>query len=164
MVAPAPDLSRYVVCVATGNLHPSTRACKACAAAEVRVTPVDLGPKGSEVVVKGRSHFNAKATVCERGHRHDSKVEARVCASVYVEAVEPVRVYRNVRLPLWCLAPTATGIPMYARIDFAVVDGCRLVRLIDAKHAKAGHASRDWARGRAAVESTYGLKVEERSE
>lgn len=30
MVAPAPDLSRYVVCVATGNLHPSTRACKAC--------------------------------------------------------------------------------------------------------------------------------------
>lgn len=122
---------------------------------------------------KGRSHFNAKATVCERGHRHPSRVEARVCASVYATyGHDPsLTIYRNVRLPLWTLPPTDAGIPHYCNVDFAVLGYIGhesknglwkgLVALID---AKSGRRSRDWERGRAAVEATYGVKVEEQSQ
>lgn len=134
-------------------------------------TPVQSTPAG-------RSHFNAKRTVCEAGHAHPSKAEARVCASVYAEFSEEVaewgyRILRNVRLPLWSLPPTDAGLPHYCNVDFAIYApheateiGFRrksqgaLVALID---AKCGRRSRDWERGRAAVEATYGIRVEERT-
>lgn len=109
----------------------------------------------------GKSHYSAKATTCERGHNHPSKVEARVCAHVYAEWIKPDCIYRNVRLPLWSLPPTDAGIPHYCNVDFAVVAPSLIfVALVD---AKSGRRSRDWERGRAAVEATYGVRVEERS-
>lgn len=106
-----------------------------------------------------RSTFsNAKATTCDLGHNHPSKVEARVCARVHAETTAPRRVYRNVRLPLFALPQTDAGIPMYLNVDFVVVEGTKIVRLVD---AKTGRVSRDWRRGAAACEASYNLKVEE---
>lgn len=111
-------------------------------------------------LAKGRSTFSAKQTTCERGHRHRSKVEARVCARVYADAEQDgMTAYRDARLPLWALPPTDAGIPFYITIDFVVKDvSGRIARLVD---AKSGRRSREWARGRAAAEATYGIKVEE---
>jgi hypothetical protein len=101
---------------------------------------------------------NAKPTTCDLGHNHPSKVEARVCRSVHEETTVG-KVYRNVRLPLFALPPTETGIPYYLNVDFVVIVNSQIVRLVD---AKTGRVSRDWRRGAAACEATYGLKVEER--
>lgn len=112
-------------------------------------------------VERPRSHWAATPTTCTRGHRHQSKVEARVCPVVATEAeAAKATLYRNVRLPLWALAPTDAGIPMYCNVDFVFVSGGRIVRIVDAKR---GRRSRDWARGRKAVEATYGVAVEELS-
>jgi hypothetical protein len=109
-----------------------------------------------------RSHFNAVRTTCALGHTHPSKVEARVCASVYAEygSWDDTTIYRNVRLPLWRLPPTDAGLPHYCSVDFAVFRHGLMMALID---AKSGRRSRDWERGRAAVEASYGVRVEERS-
>lgn len=81
-----------------------------------------------------------------------------MCPVVRGEAPKGATVYRNVRLPLFALPPTDAGIPLYLNVDFVVVSDRRIVRLID---AKSGRRSRDWRRGAAACEATYGLKVEE---
>jgi hypothetical protein len=124
--------------------------------------PPPAMPKGREAVGaatdKGHSHFNATNTTCLLGHAHPSKVEARVCARVHHERADGDVIYRNVRLPLFALPPTARGIAMYLNVDFVVTRNRRMVRIID---AKSGRRSRDWARGAAACEATYGLKVEE---
>ena len=112
------------------------------------------------VASKGRSHFNAKDTTCLLGHAHPSKVEARVCARLHHERADGDVIYRNVRLPLFALPPTARGIAMYLNVDFVVTRDRHMVRIID---AKSGKRSRDWSRGAAACEATYGLKVEEMS-
>ena len=111
-----------------------------------------------KAVPRKSTFSNAKPTTCDLGHNHPSKVEARVCKRVHDETVAPRRVYRNVRLPLFVLPPTETGIPMYLNVDFVVIEGTKIVRLAD---AKTGRVSRDWRRGAAACEATYGLKVEE---
>lgn len=109
---------------------------------------------------KKRSHFNARRTTCLAGHSHPSKVEARVCADVHLIAKwDHARVFRNVRLPLLALPPTDAGLPHYCNVDFALVKDGKIIRLID---AKSGRSSRDWERGRAAVEASYGIRVEER--
>lgn len=118
--------------------------------------PLDYPPV--KAAPKRTTFSNAKATTCDLGHNHPSKVEARVCRRVHDETVAPRRVYRNVRLPLFALPPTDAGIPMYLNVDFVVVEGTKIVRLVD---AKTGRVSRDWRRGAAACEATYGLKVEE---
>ncbi len=124
--------------------------------------PLPSMPKGREAVGaatdKGHSHFNATNTTCLLGHAHPSKVEARVCARVHAETTAPRRVYRNVRLPLFALPPTDAGIPYYINVDLVVVEGTKIVRLVD---AKTGRVSRDWRRGAAACEASYGLRIEE---
>lgn len=142
-------------------LSPSNPIRKAYEASLRKPATKEVGEKPA-----GRSHYNARPTDCARGHRHASKVEARVCASVYAEAKkdtfpEAPRVFRNARLPLWALPPTDAGLPHYCNVDFVIyAPAGGIVRIID---AKSGKRSRDWERGRAAVEATYGVKVEERS-
>lgn len=102
---------------------------------------------------------NAKRTVCEQGHPHPSKMESRVCDRLAVEAqLAGLTLYQQVRLPVWNLAPRENGRAMYVSIDFAMVRDGKLLRLIDAKSERK---SRDWDRGARAVESCYGIKVEE---
>ena len=120
--------------------------------------PVTLDTPPVRTAPKRPTFSNAKATTCDLGHNHPSKVEARVCRRVHDNTVAPRRVYRNVRLPLFALPPTDAGIPMYLNVDFVVIEGTKIVRLVD---AKTGRVSRDWRRGAAACEATYGLKVEE---
>jgi len=146
-------------CNACGTSLPTLTApcrCKSVATGE-RDRFAPSMPAAAEKVT-GRSHFNATPTTCVLGHRHQSKVEARVCPVVRDAAPVGATVYRNVRLPLFALPPTDAGIPLYLNVDFVVVVDRRIVRLVD---AKSGRVSRDWRRGAAACEATYGLKVEE---
>jgi len=102
----------------------------------------------------------ARATVCLSGHNHPSKVEARVCKRLSAECeADGTTLFRNVRLPLLSLGPQDTGTPLYITIDFGIVAGGKLSRLIDAKPKR--RKSRDWLRGKRACESAWGLKVEE---
>ena len=131
--------------------------CRAVGAPRPVAAPSVEAPRRA-ARTRGRSHFNATATTCVHGHNHQSKVEARVCPVVRAEAPAGATVYRNVRLPLFALPPTDAGIPLYLNVDFVVVVDRRIVRLVD---AKSGRVSRDWRRGAAACEATYGLRVEE---
>ncbi len=128
--------------------------CPKCAA-KAPEAPPPVAPS-----MPGRSHFNATPTTCDAGHRHASKVEARVCPVVRAEAPAGATVYRNVRLPLFALPPTDTGLALFLNVDFVVIVDRRIVRLVD---AKSGRVSRDWRRGAAACEATYNVKVEELS-
>ena len=101
----------------------------------------------------------ATATTCVDGHRHPSKMEARVCGRLGSECRRDGTVlYRQVRLPLLSIAPKENGVPMSACIDFAIVRGGKLLRLIDAKGSRV---SREWKRGAAAVQAAWGVKIEE---
>jgi len=103
---------------------------------------------------------------CERtgAHAHGSRLEARVCAALTLEArATGLRLFQQIRLPLLTSAPArnhnglCTGRALYITIDFALVNAAgQIVRLIDAK----GRVSREWTRGAAAVEATYGIPVE----
>ncbi len=146
-------------CNACGTPLPTLTApcrCKSVVTGERDRFAPSMPARGGKVA--GRSHFNATPTTCDAGHRHASKVEARVCPVVRRAAPDGATVYRNVRLPLFALPPTNAGIPLYLNVDFVVVVDRRIVRLVD---AKSGRVSRDWRRGAAACEATYGLKVEE---
>lgn len=109
-----------------------------------------------------RAWSSAKPTDCAAGHRHPSKMEARVCERLTAEcAASGARLYRQVRLPLLSLAAKDNGAAMYATIDFGIVVGGKLARLVDAKNTSNPRTSREWARGAAACESAWGIKVEE---
>ncbi len=105
---------------------------------------------------------NAKPTVCRIGHRHASQMEARVCGRLTQECDDFPglgTLYQQARIPLWTLAPGKNDRPLYLTVDFVIVKDGKMVRAIDAK-AK-GRISRDWRRGAAAFEATYGIKIEE---
>ena len=115
------------------------------------ITPAQLRALAAKK--SGRRWSSAKKKACAQGHAHPSKTEAAVCDRLHLEArVTEARVYTQVRLPLLALAPDANGRPLYLTIDFLVVRGFSK-RYID---AKAGRVSRDWRRGKAAFEVTYG--------
>jgi len=100
----------------------------------------------------------AIATNCAAGHRHVSRLEARVCDRLAPWcASQGYVLFQQVRLPLFALAPRTNGRPLYASIDFAVLWNGKVMRLIDAK----GRVSREWIRGAAALEASTGVKVEE---
>lgn len=116
---------------------------------------------GSITKHKGRSHYNAKATVCENGHRHGSKVEARVCTRVFFSA-DPLPVYLRPRIPCFCVGPDPAGLPCYVTPDFVVTTpNGELRRIVDAKSGRK--RSPEWKRGRAMLERQTGLQVEELS-
>ena len=110
-----------------------------------------------------RPWSNAVPSHCLSDHNHPSKMEARVCDRLTAEVAgnwrEKEVLFRQVRLPLLSIAPESDDKPMYFSVDFAIVRGGKLHRLIDAK-AK-GRVSRDWRRGKAACEACYGITVEE---
>jgi len=105
---------------------------------------------------------NAKATICDRNHRHPSKLEARVCFEVHLEfrkalAAGTVNIYRSVSFPLLALA-TINGDKCFRfSPDFLVIDEAgKICRCIEAK----GRESRDYQLRRAAWERQYKCKVE----
>lgn len=111
---------------------------------------------------------NAKPTDCSSGHRHDSKMEMRVCERLTAEVADyntkarivAIGLVRQIRLPLLLLCGQGEK-PTYITIDFAIQRnaGPRLWRLIDAK-AK-GRVSRDWPARKKACELTFGIEIEE---
>lgn len=107
-----------------------------------------------------RRWSNAKPTDCAHGHRHASKLEARVCDRLTRTLTPGQVLYQQVRLPLFVLAPNENGRPLYMTIDFAIVEHGLLLRLVDAK----GRKSREWDRGARALTATYGIEVEVISE
>jgi len=108
----------------------------------------------------------AKPGACERGHRHDSRLEVRLCGLVHAQALPDQRVFVHARVPLWALGTDAGGRPAsYFTPDFVVTgpgaDGCPEIQAcFDAK----GRRSREWRRGRAAFKASYGVEVAEVAE
>lgn len=109
----------------------------------------------------GRPRYSAKPTFCDAGHRHPSKVEARVCGELRTELLgTDLRLFLAPRLPLFAIAPSERGRPLYFTPDFAIVaPGGKMVRIVDAKSGR--RRSPEWRRGKSAAEATYGLRVEE---
>lgn len=149
----------YVVCGTHDRAYKPPKACPLCprgpAPKEFADAPgVPTGPR--------RSWSAAIRTTCTGGHKHPSKMEARVCERLTMEcAATGDTLLQQVRLPLVSSAPNDKGRPGYLSIDFGIVTGGRLARLIDAKSKRV---SRDWARGARACESSWGIKIEEVSE
>lgn len=111
---------------------------------------------------KTKKWSNAVKTPCGAGHRHGSKMEARVCDRLRVEWGGDIR-YRLIqkpRLALYTLVGTDGVIP-YITPDFGVYDRLeqRLVRLIEAKNPK--RISRDWPKRAKACEESGHPKIEE---
>lgn len=136
--------------------------------------PAALQPQTTNGVGKGKddaaqraSRWRRRRGFCDLDHAHDSQTEARVCIALRSEIEGTGLVlFVHARLPLFAIAPEKTGIPAFLRIDFAVVQpGAppRVVRLVDAKPRKRAAQSRDWHRGKLALEASYGVAVEERS-
>lgn len=113
------------------------------------------------------SRPHPRGRVCsEDGIRFGSATELRVYRRLRGElaaAAEPdVRLFCHVKFPLWNLAPHPNGRPRTLEVDFAIVRGTRLVRVIDAKPTEKSARSRDWARGAAAFAACYSpLAIEE---
>jgi hypothetical protein len=161
VVAPVPNLQGYVYCRVhdRGGRAPWKCPGTGCDTAAL-VMPGVLAGRADALKSRPRRSI---ATDCVDGHRHRSKLEARVCGRLGSECrVAGDTLMVGVRLPLFSLAPTDSGAPMYATIDFAIVRGGRLHRLIDAKPANSrARDYREWGRGARACESAYGVKVEE---
>lgn len=109
----------------------------------------------------GRRRWSAATpTTCGSGHRHASKMEARVCGRLTLECrATGARLSQQVRFPLLSIAPKPTGKAETINVDFVVVPAAGPWRAIDAK--AAGRISRDWRLRTAAFEATYGRGVEE---
>lgn len=138
-------------------------------AAQVRVTKDEarrLGvPERDLHGIKGRSHWNASPTIVD-GIRFASKTEARVYRRLKAELNAGERLYCHVAMPLWSLAPRSNGRPHTLNVDFILVrpqEGIGVWRAVDAKPT-GRRRSRDWARGAAAFEASYGIRIDEASE
>ena len=102
-----------------------------------------------------RKWSNAVKTVCNGGHTHASKMEGRVCERLTARAtVEGWDLRQQVRFPLLAL-----GNKMYLTVDFVLWRSRVEWHALDAK--AASRVSRDWRRGAAAFEATYGRRIEE---
>lgn len=106
---------------------------------------------------------------CALGHPHDSKGEAAHCPVVYARAQEDGQlVYRtgSPGIPIFALDPDAvTGRPIYVSADWVLVNATtrKVVAVIDYKGsvAKSKRRDRSWSRGRRALETELGVRVEE---
>lgn len=92
--------------------------------------------------------------------RFPSKMEARVFQSLSANLQPGEQLYRQVRFPLLAVSPGKNQVPLYITIDFVVVGVGGTWRAID---AKSGRKSREWDRGKAAFEATYGIPLNEQS-
>ena len=101
-----------------------------------------------------RKWSNAVKTVCDDGHTHASKMETRVCQRLTARArVEGWTLLQQVRFPLLAIGK------MYLTVDFVLWRSKVEWHAVDAK--AASRVSRDWRRGAAAFEATYGRRIEE---
>lgn len=101
-------------------------------------------------------------TTCAAGHPHASKWEATCCPRAYAEAErDGCIVFRAPRLPCFGVGPDPSGQPYYVTPDWALAKDHVVVRIIDAKPRAKAARSRDWRRGRALLEASYGVTVEE---
>lgn len=117
---------------------------------------VNLGPST-------KTFSNAKPTDCVGGHRHASKMEARVCERLARELEPGDHLIQQIRLPILNLYNDHGKVP-YMTIDFAIIaidvmTGWHIKRLIDAK--AQGRVSRDWPARKRALELSWGITVEE---
>lgn len=92
------------------------------------------------------------------GIKFPSKTEARVYRRLRGELKAGERLYCQVRFPLLAIGPVERLRPLNFTVDFVIVQRDGTWRVID---AKTGRKSREWARGKAAFEATYNVKVEE---
>ena len=101
-----------------------------------------------------RKWSNAVKTVCNGGHTHASKMEGRVCERLTARAqVEGWTLLQQVRFPLLAIGK------MYLTVDFVLWRSKVEWHALDAK--AASRVSRDWRRGAAAFEATYGRRIDE---
>ena len=110
---------------------------------------------------RDRYGSTARKTTCAFGHRHGSATEARVCHRLTMECAEfrpSWRLYQQPSFPLFSIAPDDRGRALKYTPDFAIWDGGRLVRVIEAKSPR--RVSRDFPVRRRAFEATYGIAVE----
>lgn len=133
--------------------------CK-CRGARAAGSTERSGSPGTSPAPRAPEFSNAKPTDCAGGHRHASKMEARVCARLMGEVVEPFHyLVQQIRLPLLILRGADGRVP-YITIDFAVVrQDHTIANLIDAK-AK-GRVSRDWPARKRACELSWGVTIQE---
>ncbi len=118
---------------------------------------------------------NAARTVGPDGIAHASKMEARVFERLRRELQPGERILRQIRMPLFSAASDARMRPLALTIDFAVLapntqdppnrlgpwhllPNC--LGWVCWVEAKGRRKSRDWARGKAAFESTWGKIME----
>jgi hypothetical protein len=111
-------------------------------------------------VTKPAAKGKPRGRVCyEDGFRFASETERRVYRrlrdEIRASGDSDLRLYLQARFPLWSLAPAPDGKPRYITVDFAIVRGTQLIRVVDAKPKNRHARSRDWARGKAAFDRAY---------
>lgn len=153
-------------------------SCAACAKAGVDPygagpdcrSGVGNGPEGSTPSASTIRLSRARAgeATCVLGHHHDSKGERNACPRVYAEAEAAGRiVFRPGRpgIPIFALDPGENGRPVYVSADWVLVDRAtrKVVAVLDYKGrvAKSKRWDRSWSRGRRALETELGIRVEE---
>jgi hypothetical protein len=117
----------------------------------------ELAKRGPFVAPKKWSA--AVQTTCPLGHRHASKMEARVCNSVHRDLRADERCFLQVRWPLLAIGADPRGRPLYLTPDFTIVGADNRIRRV--VEAKGRRVSRDWIRGKMAFEATCGVKITE---
>jgi hypothetical protein len=138
--------------------------------ADVRARIVDAGPQQAHKL--GR----AKPTTVDN-IRFPSATQARVYQRLKLELREGQKMTLDTNMPVVATAPTIGRKTPHVRIDFVIwtcvgvlrhsggtcepLSYWRIFRFIDAKPRNREARSRDWHRGKLALEATYGIKVEE---
>lgn len=108
------------------------------------------------------AHSKPRGTVCYAdGIRFPSKTQLRVYLRLKSEIQPPLTLFIEPRIPVFNLAPNERLRPLYVTPDFAVWDGTKIVRIVDAKPKNRKAHSRDWHRGKRALEACIGIRVEE---
>ena len=103
----------------------------------------------------GRPWSNARKAACPCGRTHPSRLERTVCLRLTAEAqATGCQLRQQVRFPLLAV-PGGLAIT----VDFVLWRSPTDWRAIDAK--SPGRVSRDWRRGAAAFQASYGRAIEE---
>ena len=104
-----------------------------------------------------RPWSNAVPTVAD-GIRFRSGLESRVYVLLKATLVSGDAMFYAPRFPLIGVAPLERHKPLYFTPDFVIRRRDRTVEVYD---AKSGRVSRDWARGKAMFQESYGWEVRE---
>ena len=113
------------------------------------------GDEGSPSGRLTQAFSNAKPTDCAGGHRHASKLEARTCERLTLEAkATGWTLLQQVAFELPTIAPKRPGLRHKIRVDFLLVPpGWRAIE-------SKGRESRDFPLRAAAFTTSYGKPLE----